>query len=321
MKAVRVGAPGEVAVVDLPAPRVSGGEALVRVERAAMCATDIKLVARGSDPPRVPGHEIVGRLDDGALVGVHPDIGCARCEQCRLGLENRCRDRASIGLDRDGGFAEWVAVPESHLIHLDRLDAGVAPLLEPLACCLHALDLLGADDGDLALVVGAGPMGVLAMWALQARGATVAVSQRSEARRAQVAALGADRVLSSEEEPATALGRAPGIAIVTAPGADALATTLERVAVGGRVHAFAGTPGGAAIDANIVHYRHLTLVGSTGSTVSDYRRAAELVVSGAIPLDRLPRTYVSLNDLPHALLDGGRTDALKVLVDVQGGQT
>ena len=75
-------------------------------------------------------------------------------------------------------------------------------------------------------------------------------------------------------------------ALVTAPGVEALSWAIDHVDVGGRVHAFAGTPGGAPVDANIVHYRHLRLVGSTGSTVEDYRRARDLARSGAVPLDR-----------------------------------
>jgi len=69
------------------------------------------------------------------------------------------------------------------------------------------------------------------------------------------------------------------------------------------VHAFAGTPGGAPVDANIVHYRHLRLVGSTGSTVEDYRRSRDRARSGAVPLDRMPARTVALDEVPRALLD------------------
>jgi L-iditol 2-dehydrogenase len=179
----------------------------------------------------------------------------------------------------------------------------LAPLVEPLACCLHAVSMLEVRDGDTAVVVGAGSLGILGMWALQAAGVRVAVMQRSEARRLLAAELGADAVLGPDEDPGRSLGRSPRVALVTAPGADALVWALERVAVGGRVHAFAGTPGGAPVDANVVHYRHLALVGSTGSTVEDYRRGLEMARSGSIPLGRLPVTAVSLEAVPEVLLD------------------
>jgi L-iditol 2-dehydrogenase len=192
------------------------------------------------------------------------------------------------------------------------------PLLEPLACCLHALSNFVVRRGDAALVVGAGSVGLLCMWALQAAGATVAVAQRSPERRALAARLGADVVLGPGQDPQAELGRAPSVAVVAAPGSEPLAWALAKVAVGGRVHAFASTPGGAPVDVNVVHYRHLTVVGSTGSTVGDYRRARDLAASGEVPLARLPRTTVPLERAPAVLLGRDGLGALKITVDVEG---
>jgi L-iditol 2-dehydrogenase len=319
VKAVQVAAPGDPRLVELPSPEPAKGEVLIRVEQAAMCSTDVKLTARGADPPRVPGHEIAGRLPDGTLVGVHPDVGCGQCEHCRAGFENRCIARVSIGIDRDGGFSEYVAVPAHHAFPVPNLDVAIVPLLEPLACCLHAVEMLGVRSGDQALVVGAGAMGILAMWALQAKGAKVVVSQRSGLRRNLARELGADLVVGPDEEVSSGLGGSPKHAIVTALGAHALSTALKGVSVGGTVHAFAGTPGGADIDANEIHYRHLTLVGSTGSTLRDYGQAIDLVSSNAVPLDQLPTTATHLEQLPEALVGGPEAPALKVLVTHKGG--
>lgn len=312
-----VSAPGRAELVEAASPAPGPGEVRVRVAAAAVCATDRRLAAAGADPPRVPGHEVAGRLEDGTAVGIHPDVGCGRCPSCLAGLENRCKDRTSIGLDRDGGLAELVTVPGGHTVPLDGLDLQLAPLLEPLACCVHALSLVGVCRGEPALVVGAGPMGLLCMWALRAAGATVAVAQRSEERRRLAGTLGADAVLAPGEDPAARLGEAPTVAVVAAPGAAALTWALDAVALGGRVHAFASTPGGTAVDANVVHYRHLTLVGSTGSTLRDYRRARDLAVAGEVPLGRLPRVTVPLQRVPEVLLGAGG-GPLKVMVDVEG---
>lgn len=319
MRAIRISDPGVVDFVDAPIPRPPAGEVLVRVETAALCATDRKLAARGSDPPRVPGHEFAGRLEDGTPVGVHPDLGCGRCPACLAGLENRCPLRRSIGLDRDGGLAECVTVPERHVVALDGVDLAVAPILEPLACCLHAVSLLRVTRGDDAVVVGAGSMGILCMWALQEAGATVAVCQRSAKRRNLAEQLGAEATLAPDQRADEALGTAPRIAVVTAPGADALAWALENVRFGGIVHAFAGTPEGAPVDANVIHYRHLSLVGSTGSGLADYARARDLVNSGKIPLERLPRRTIALESAPEALLGEPEMQELKVVIDVGGG--
>jgi L-iditol 2-dehydrogenase len=318
MRAVVVSAPGTAELVEAPPRQPRLGEVRVRVAAAALCATDRRLAARGADPPRIPGHEAAGRLDDGTPVGVHPDVGCGRCRHCQAGLENRCPDKTAVGLDRDGGLADWLTVPAGHVVPLAGVDLGVAPLLEPLACCLHALSGLGVRRGETALVVGAGPMGLLSMWALQAAGATVAVAQRSPERRRLAASLGADAALAPDQDPAAELGEAPSLAVVTAPGAEPLAWALAKVAVGGRVHAFASTTGRAPVDANGVHYRHLTLVGSTGSTLGDYRRARDLAASGKVPLERLPRSTVPLERAPAALLGRDGHHPLKVTVDVEG---
>src|SRR6185436_4760063 len=158
MRALRIGGPGRVDLVEAPTPLVGEGEALVRVAYAGICATDRRLAQRGSDPPRVPGHEASGWLEDGTPVGIHPDVGCGACQHCRGGFDNRCTRRVSIGIDHDGGMAEWVAVPRHHLFPIDGIDLAVAALLEPLACCVHACSLLAVDHGAPSVVVGAGPM-------------------------------------------------------------------------------------------------------------------------------------------------------------------
>jgi L-iditol 2-dehydrogenase len=303
MRAVRIEGPRRVATLDVPEPTAAPGEVIVRVRAAAVCATDRRLARQGTPVTRIPGHEVAGVLRDGTAVGVQPNVGCGRCASCALGLENRCPDHVDIGIQRDGGLAEWIVVPEGHVVPLHGFRFELAPSIEPLACCLHAVRMLEVTDGEVAVVVGAGTLGIIGMWALQAAGARVAVVQRSEARRRLAAELGADAVLDPGDDIAAALGTHPGAALVTAPGVEALSWAIERVDVGGRVHAFAGTPGGAPVDANVVHYHHLRLVGSTGSTVEDYRRARDLAGSGSIPLERMPSRTVELDEVPSILLD------------------
>jgi threonine dehydrogenase-like Zn-dependent dehydrogenase len=303
MKAVRIEGPRRVETVEVQVPEPAPGEVSIRVEASAICATDRRLAAMGTPTPRIPGHEVAGVLEDGTAVGVQPNVGCGRCASCVQGLENRCPDHVDIGIQRDGGLAEGIVVPRGHVLPLDGFPFELAPSIEPLACCLHAVGMLDVADGDLAVVVGAGTLGIIGMWALQAAGARVAVVQRSEARRRLAAELGADAVLEPGDDVGAALGALPAAALVTAPGVEALSWAIGHVDVGGRVHAFAGTPGGAPVDANTVHYHHLRLVGSTGSTGADYLRARDLARSGSIPLERLPSRTVALDEVPEILLD------------------
>ena len=318
MRAVRITAPGTVRLTEIPRPQPTRDEVAVRVRWAAVCGTDRKLARNGAAVHRVPGHEVAGELTDGTPVAVHPDVGCGACPLCATGWPNRCPRRQSVGIDRDGGFAEWMVVPPRQVLAVEGLPLDLAALLEPLACCVHAVDLLQPDRLRTAAVVGAGAMGVLAMWTLQARGVRVVVSQRSAQRRELAGKLGADAVIAPDDDVDRAAGAPLDAVIVTAPGSGPLRWALEHVAVGGIVHAFAGTPGGADVDVNAVHYRHLRLVGSTGSTPRDLQVALDLARGGRIDLDRLPRTTVGLADLPHVLTGEPDRRHLRTLVDVGG---
>lgn len=316
MMAVSIARPGRAELGEHPSPRPREGELLVEVTYAAVCSTDRKMVRRGQPVGRIPGHEVVGRLTDGRVVGVHPDVGCGACAQCVDGETIRCPKREALGIDRDGGFAEQLAVPEAHAVATAGIDEPLVPLLEPLACTLHAARRLGVQPGERAVVVGAGAMGILAMWALQSLGLEVHVCQRGERRRAQALELGAQGVMGPDDNPAVRMGDPPQVMLVTAPGPEPLAWALRNVAEGGRVHAFAGSPQSALVDANVVHYRHLNLVGGTGSSLTDYRRGQQMVQEGAIDLARLPRTPITLNALPGALSEPPEGDALRSVVRI-----
>jgi threonine dehydrogenase-like Zn-dependent dehydrogenase len=320
MRAVRIEEPGTVRLVEMPRPQPTDDEIVVRVRWAAVCGTDRKVVRRGVPEARVPGHEVAGELPDGTPVAVHPDIGCDVCSLCSAGWSNRCRRRQSVGIDRDGGFAEWMVVPPRQVLPVDGLPLELAALLEPLACCVHAVDMLHTARLRTAAVVGAGAMGVLAMWTLQANGVRVVVSQRSEERRRMAERLGADAVIGPDDDLTEAVGAPVDAVIVTAPGIEPLRWALDHVAVGGIVHAFAGTPGGADVDVNVVHYRHLRLVGSTGSTLADLRLARDMVRDGHVDIARLPRMTVGLENLPRVLASEPERSHLRTLVDVGGSR-
>lgn len=317
MPAVRLLPTGEVAVREIPRPRPGPDEVLVEVIAAAVCTTDRKFAERGTDVPRTLGHEVTGRLADGTTVGVHPEVACRACPACRDGWHNRCPYRQALGLARDGGLAGAVAVPPAQLVPLGGLDPLTSAMLEPLACAVHAVEVAGAGNGGPAVVVGGGAMGILCGWVLQAAGCRVALCQRSPQRRRLARELGLDAAIGPEDDPADQLGEPPAAVVVTAPGAGALRWGLERVAVGGVVHAFASTPGGAPVDADLLHYRHLRLVGSTGSRLRDYQRARDLVAGGEVKLDRLPHRVVGLADAPAAVLGPPPEPALKTVVAVR----
>ena len=183
MRAVRCGEKG-IEVVEIEAPRGDGVR--VKVRAAGICGTDLHLISGPMPPPVTLGHEIAGVTEDGTPVAVEPLSPCLECPPCRAGQYNLCEQGPAIihGIVREGGMADEMVVPERALVPLARgLDPANASLVEPLAVAQHGLRLGGQHAGQRVLVVGAGPIGLLAAFAARAGGAEVDIAARHDHQR------------------------------------------------------------------------------------------------------------------------------------------
>jgi L-iditol 2-dehydrogenase len=332
---------GDLRVEERPTPTPGLGEVVVRVEACGICGTDLR-IASGSHRAypkgtvRVPGHEIAGTvavvgegagIATGTPVFVAPNVGCGTCRQCRSGRVNLCRTPNALGITLDGGFSTHVLVPaaaveQGNVMALERpLDAAVVSVVEPLACVLRGQAQCGIQRGDVVLVAGAGPIGLLHLLAARVRepGAIV-VSEPSAPRRAQAAEWGADRAVDpTSEDLAAALGAdGADVIIVATPVAAVQAEALRLAATGGRINFFGGLPKGrseVALDTNLIHYKELVVTGTTANTNADCRAALDLVTDGAVDVGRLvtgrrPRAEAD------AAFDAARSgEALKVVIE------
>ena len=197
MQAVVVKAIGAFDLVEVEKPDPQAGMVLVKVAVAGMCRTDLKIVEAGHRDlvlPRIPGEEVVGTVvavgpgvDSGLLdrrVYVYPGVRCGQCHQCRRGAENLCSRMQIMGFHRDGGFAEYVAVPVESVIPLaNDLSFECAVFAEPLSCCLNALELAQLGPGEKVGIWGAGPAGLLLGRAAAAMGAEPTLIEPLEYRR------------------------------------------------------------------------------------------------------------------------------------------
>lgn len=309
------------------------GEVVVRVRAVGVCATDVRIFSFGHEripagTSRVLGHEIAGEVEAsgpgveglprGDRVAVAPNYGCGRCEQCTAGWTNLCPDHEAIGISLDGGFAQRVRVPapavaQGNVVRLpDQLSDEEAALVEPLSCCLAAQEGISLGPGDVALVIGAGPLGLMHVLLARLRGAArVMLSGFPEERLVLARHAGADEAFDSRRQDLGAAvlratdGRGVDAVLVTAPpkraGEEAMVVAAKR----GRISFFAGQAGGDSripIDANAIHYRQLVLTGTSGSNVRQFRTALEHVAKGRLDLrplisDRLPLDSV------HAALE------------------
>ena len=336
---------GKFVIDDLPPPQPEDDEILLRVEAAGICGTDVKIVRHGHRKLRagqriVLGHEFVGVIEEigsrvsgfsvGMRVGVAPNIGCGRCEMCGRGLGNMCPDFSAFGIDRDGAHTELVRIPQAAIAQGNLIPLGptVSPLdaalAEPLSCVVNAMRSVALSAGEMVLVYGAGPMGLLNMMLASAMGASrVLVVDQDDQRLHRARELGASAVLNSRTLPVPEWvgeqtgGRGVDVVVTAAAVPELQTEAIGLLAPFGRLNCFAGLPNGGglvALDTNAIHYRNLSVTGTTGGSARDYRDAVRLiesrrvnvasVVSDVFPIRAVGRAY------DRALAGGG----MKVLI-------
>jgi L-iditol 2-dehydrogenase len=259
-------------------------------------------------PPSPFGHEVCGvDVANGRRVVVANSAPCEACPPCRRGQETLCESLLPL---LNGAYAELLLVPERiarrNLLPVPPgLASEVAALAEPLACCLHGLEVAGVQHGDTVAIVGAGPIGLmLCACVADAGGRPVVVGGRAE-RRELAPLFGAG--------PADAEGA--DVVIEAAGTVEAWERALDLVRPGGTVLAFGGLPGGSrvAVDPYRIHYEEVRLVGAFHHTPRHFRAALAFLAIDAYPFDRLVTHQVGLDGVA-ALFDDPPRDYLKAAV-------
>ncbi|WBU38621.1 zinc-dependent dehydrogenase [Homoserinibacter sp. YIM 151385] len=346
MRVARYYAPGDIRLDDDPSPVVGEGELLVRVRACSMCGTDVKISRSGHPnmtPPQVMGHEIAGEIHevgagvDGWTVGDRVQIIAAipdgSCAECRRGHLAVCENQRSMGYQFPGGFAEHVIVPREVLAvdgvnripeALSYVEASVA---EPLACVLNGQELARVGEGDTVVVIGSGPIGCLHVRLARARGAArVMLLDVNAERLARAAELVEPDDVVSPADDASAVqavldatgGRGADVVITAAASGPAQEAGLRMLARRGRLSLFGGLAKDApmiTVDANLVHYRELTLVGVNGSSPAHNREALELIASGRVPVADLVTHRLPLDRVLEAFDLVASGDAIKVTIE------
>ena len=209
MKTVLINQPGEIQVADTPMPEVKEGEALLKIRYCGICGADVASYT-GNQPfttyPRIPGHEFSAEivtvpenklgLKPGDVVTANPYFNCGHCYSCERGFVNCCTDNQTMGVQRDGSFCEYVAMPIERIIPGMGLDAKTLALIEPFSISWHALSRAKVEPTDKVLVVGAGPIGLFAMISAKLRGAQVYVSDMMQGRLDAALEYGEDGVIN-----------------------------------------------------------------------------------------------------------------------------
>lgn len=314
-------------ITEVDKPQLRPTEVLIEVELAAICGSDASLYyGKCNVPfPVIPGHEAVGTIagvgeevsvfSEGMRVLFMPNYGCGVCPVCKQGLPNICPQKIRIGLDSNGVFADYVAVPAHVVVPVpDGLPNRIAIFTEPTAVALHALKKARPAKGQKALIFGAGVMGLLMTQLVVNEGAEAYTTDLVQGRLDLSKKLGArDGFVSSE----TLIENGPYDIIYETSGAPmGLANAMEVAAPGGTivVLGLAGQPH-PVLSSTIVR-KELTILGSMIYT-DEFPEVLELLASGVIQTEPLITSVLSIEELPESLESFSAPDRVKTLVQIK----
>jgi L-iditol 2-dehydrogenase len=325
MKAALLYGPGDLRVEEVEEPLAGPGEIVLAIGAAATCGTDVKSVLRGhpsiaSYPARL-GHEFAGVVESvgagvsnvsvGDTVFCGDSAPCGECHQCLRGRESLCEDLLYLL----GGFAEKLLVPERVVRkNLHPLPGGVplalAPLAEPLACVVHALDVVSVRPGDPVAILGAGSLGLMLCGLVASAGGVPIVIDPHPERLAVAERFGAGETVlavrgDADVQRVRALtdGRGAELVIEAVGRPEAWELAVAMAAPGGTVNLF----GGCARDSTFtiptarVHYEEVTLLGTYHHAPRYLARALQILAAGEHPWAELAGPEITLDQLPDAL--------------------
>jgi len=336
---VKSGAGPGMELRDVPTPGCGPTDALVRVHAAGVCGTDLHIWEWDSwasgrlRPPVTIGHEFAGEivalgeeaaaeelLAVGDQVTAEGHIVCGHCLQCRTGVSHLCTRTRIIGVDRDGAFAEFIAMPASNVIKLDGIPLEIGAIMDPIGNAVHTV-LEGGDlAGSRVFVLGCGPIGCFACGVAKAAGASMVVaSDLNDVRLGLARAMGADVTLNPSRDDVLArirqLTGGEGVDLVCEmsghPAGHSQAFAAARS--GGRVNLL-GTPNQpTSVDfAREVIFKGLTLYGVTGRKMySTWQQMVRLIRSGQLN----PRPVIT-HRFPLELI----SDAISVIKEGKAGK-
>ncbi len=310
MKAIRLFGPDDLRVVELPVPEPGAGEILLRTGAALICGTDVRMFRNGAkNLPLTLGHEFAGTIAaigegvrgyaPGMRVAVAPNFGCGVCDRCVAGDTHLCAALSAIGVTMDGGFAEYVLIPaaavtQGNLSPIgDSVSFAEAAMAEPLSCVYNSFERSQVRPGESVLVIGAGPIGLMHAKVYKMAGAgLVMINDMNEERLAVCknedpffVTIGPGSV--KEKVLALTGGRGADIVVTAASVPAVQQAAFELAGLNARVIFFGGLPAGKEIvplDTNVIHYKMITVTGTSRQNLRQYRTCLDLIRQGLIPV-------------------------------------
>ncbi len=295
MKTIICKRPGELIVESIKKPIPKEGEVLIKIRAIGVCGTDIHAYG-GNQPyfsyPRVLGHELAGEiiglgknvnLPIGKPVYVIPYIACGKCIACTKNKTNCCENISVIGVHRDGGMCEYIAVPENNVVITEGLPFKQLAIVECLAIGAHAVRRAQINKNDTVLVLGAGPIGLGAAQFAKVTGAKVFVGDVNiERLDFCLQEFAFDGVINSKTDMAKKLvelndGEYPSVIIDATGNANAMNSTFKWLAHGGTIVFVSVVKADITFHDPEFHKRETTLMGSRNATKQDFEHVVNCI--------------------------------------------
>ena len=331
---------GNVEIQDIPEPVPRPGQVKVEVQAAGVCGSDLHIyhdeIAISIEPPVVIGHEFAGviaGLGEG-IQGWH--VGdrvtcettawsCGQCLQCRLGRYNMCADRKVLGYAFDGCFARYCVVNERQVHRLpENVDFLAGALTEPLACCVHAvLELTRISAGDVVVLTGPGPIGLLCLQLVKAAGgyATMCGTTQDSERLQMARRFGADVTVNVETEDVRPLldsltdGQGADVFLECSGAPPAARLGLEITRRGGQYTQVGLFPGPFELGFDLIAYKELQVTGSLGQRWTSWQRALSLMAQGQVDTKSLVSHTLPLTEWQAAFRLLEQKQGLKIVLE------
>jgi L-iditol 2-dehydrogenase len=291
-----------------------------------------------ADHPVVLAHEFAGIIEKvgasvkgytpGQRVSVAPNIGCGICDFCVAGKSHHCKSLTAMGIHMDGGFAEYARIPAA-AIRLgnvtplaDTVTFEAAAANEAFACVYNAFERYQVHPGETVLIIGAGAIGMMhARLAKMSGAAKIILNDLSESRLAECAAIDPDLVIVRDDLPGRVAeitgGKGADVVITACSAAAAQRGAFALAGIDGRVNFFGGLPKGkenVELDTNIIHYKQLTVTGTTRSSHAHYRQTLRFIATGVVKVDDLVTHRWPVSDVLKAFDNAAAGIGLKQVV-------
>ncbi|MBW1912159.1 MAG: alcohol dehydrogenase catalytic domain-containing protein [Deltaproteobacteria bacterium] len=339
MKAAVVYGENDIRITEMPTPSPGPGQVLIKVKGSGVCATDVKILGGSGLPKELPtilGHEVAGTiealgegvsgLEINQRVAVYPIAACGECFFCNRGRYNLCLKPYGLGHGADGGFAEYVLIPEQivklkGILDINDMPFDMAAMIEPISCCIAAAEQCRTKSGDNVLIIGCGPLGLLHVIVSKERGSRVIVLDINEERLLKAKEIGADITLNPDkvnvfEEVRNLTHIGADIVIAAVGSVETVEKFLPLVRNGGVFNIFGGTPKGKTInlDPRWLHYGEIVLTGTFAASLDQFRSSYEFVRENAEAVSKVISVRCGLDDILDAVERVKKGTALKSII-------